>query len=117
MGYTWVPPGLLTSAKIQRFFDSLPQEKIPKIGSSGERYRDKQLAYQLPKQDLAMAYCKHVESQHRSSYEDFVSARNEIALDIGYVKDAPHSTKCIGCNDLLQTNELAVIAPKFRDQV
>lgn len=30
-----------------------------------------------------MAYCKHVDTQHRASYEDFVSARNEIALDIG----------------------------------
>jgi hypothetical protein len=42
---------------------------------------------QIPKQDLALAYCKHVESQHHSSYDDFINARNEIALDIGYVKD------------------------------
>jgi len=83
LGYTWVPPGLLTSAKVQRYFDMLPQDKVPKIGSAGERYRDKQLVYQLPKQDLAMSYCKHVETRHRSSYEDFVSGRNEIALDIG----------------------------------
>lgn len=69
--------------QIQRYFDSIPQEKVPKIGANGERFRDKQLANQLPKQDLAMAYCKHVDTQHRASYEDFVSARNEIALDIG----------------------------------
>jgi hypothetical protein len=43
---------------------------------------------QLPKQDLALAYCKHVEAQHHPSYEDFINARNEIALDIGYVKDS-----------------------------
>lgn len=90
---------------------------MPKIGSSGERHRDKQLAIQLPKQDLAMTYCKHVEAQDCSSYEDFVAARNEIALDIGYVKDAPHSMKCSGCNETLQQGDLAVIAPKFRDQV
>lgn len=83
LGYSWVPPSILTSNKIQRYFDSLPEEKVPKIGTTGDRYRDKQLAYQLPKQDLAMNYCKHVEEEHRASYEDFVSARNEIALDIG----------------------------------
>lgn len=69
--------------QIQRYFDSLPEDKVPKIGSTGERHRDKQLAYQLPKQDLSLAYCKHVEPQNQASYEDFVAARNEIALDIG----------------------------------
>jgi hypothetical protein len=66
---------------------ALPSTKIPKLGTAGERYRDKQLMVQLPKQDLALAYCKHVEAQHHASYEDFINARNEIALDIGYVKD------------------------------
>lgn len=83
LGYTWVPTGILTSAKVQRYFESLPAEKVPKIGTQGDKWRDKQLAYQLPKQDLAMNYCKHIEEKHRGSYEDFVSARNEIALDIG----------------------------------
>lgn len=87
LGYAWVPPGLLTSAKVQRYFDSLPPEKVPKVGASGEQYRDQQLAHQLPKQDLALAFCKHVEPQNRSSYEDFVAARNEIALDIGEYYD------------------------------
>lgn len=117
MGYTWVPPGILTSAKIQRYFDVIPSEKVPKIGTQGERFRDKQLVYQLPKQDLALAYCKHVEESNRSSYEDFVAARNEIALDIGYVKDTPAKTQCSGCGDMLNQGEMAVTAPKFRDQI
>lgn len=78
---------VLLQIQIQRYFDSLPEEKVPKIGSNGERYRDTQLAYQLPKQDLSLSYCKHVESQNQASYEDFVSARNEIALDIGLYSD------------------------------
>lgn len=61
-------------------------DKVPKIGSTGERHRDKQLAYQLPKQDLSLDYCKHVEPQNQASYEDFVAARNEIALDIGKIR-------------------------------
>ena len=60
---------------------------MPHLGSSGEKYRDKQLMLQLPKQDLALAYCKHVDNIHQSCYEDFINARNEIALDIGYVKE------------------------------
>ncbi|XP_055629914.1 prickle planar cell polarity protein 3-B isoform X5 [Toxorhynchites rutilus septentrionalis] len=117
MGYTWVPPGILTSAKIQRYFDVIPPEKVPKIGTQGERLRDKQLVYQLPKQDLALAYCKHVEEANRSSYEDFVAARNEIALDIGYVKDTPAATNCAGCDESLNQGEMAVTAPKFREQI
>lgn len=71
----------------------------------------------MPKQDLSLSYCKHIETQNRASYEDFVSARNEIALDIGYVKDAPMTTACTKCSDRIGQGELTVIAPKFRDQV
>lgn len=42
---------------------------------------------QLPKQDLALAYCRHVETGQASSFEDFITARNEIALDIAYAKE------------------------------
>jgi hypothetical protein len=65
---------------------------VPRLGTPGEKYRDKQLMLQLPKQDLALAYCKHVETQHHPSYEDFINARNEIALDIGYIKDNNNSS-------------------------
>jgi hypothetical protein len=75
--------------QIEEYFQQLPPSKVPRLGSPGEKYRDKQLMLQLPKQDLALAYCKHVETQHHPSYEDFINARNEIALDIGYVKDSP----------------------------
>lgn len=90
---------------------------MPKIDSIGERYREKQIAYQLPKQDLALSYCKHIESQHNASYEDFVTARNELALDIGYVTDATVPTNCVECDGKIQSGDMAVIAPKFRDEV
>ena len=35
-----------------------------------------------------MAYCRYVETQNHSSYQDFVAARNDIALDIAYVKES-----------------------------
>lgn len=105
--------------QIQRYFDSLPQEKVPKIGATGERYREKQLSYQLPKQDLALSYCKHIEAQHNSSYEDFVSGRNDIALDIAFIKDASNPTRCMNlkCEGAIGQGDMAVIAPKFREEV
>lgn len=46
-------------------------------------WRTRALATQLPKQDLSLAHCRHVDEGHHKQYEDFVAARNEIALDIG----------------------------------
>lgn len=108
---------LLLRPQVHRYFEALPEDKVPRIDSPGDRYRDKQIAYQLPKQDLALSYCKHIEPENHASYEDFVSGRNEIALDIGHVKDAPATVSCTACDGKIQQGELAVIAPKFRDQV
>lgn len=83
LGYTWVPQGIRVSSRINRYFEQLPLDKVPKIGSEGARYREQQISYQLPKQDLSLEHCKHLEDLHEASYEDFVTARNEIALDIG----------------------------------
>lgn len=65
----------------------LPEVSVPRLGTPGERYRDRQLAIQLPKQDLARAYCRHLNPKHASSADDFMAARNEIALDIGSVQE------------------------------
>lgn len=46
-------------------------------------WRTRALANQLPKQDLSLAHCRHIDEEHHKQYEDFVAARNEIALDIG----------------------------------
>ncbi|XP_046980770.1 uncharacterized protein LOC124545856 [Schistocerca americana] len=115
-GYCWVPPGLHSTQQIEKYFSELPPEKVPEMGSVGEKYRDKQLVLQLPKQDLALAYCKHVETQHHASYEDFISARNEIALDIGYVREAGAYTECPQCLKTLAPQDLGVVAPKFGDR-
>lgn len=76
--------------QVEKYFNSLPSNKVPKLGTAGEKYRDKQVVVQLPKQDLALTYCKHVEQRHHQSYEDFINARNEIALDIGYARECTY---------------------------
>jgi len=72
--------------QIEEYMAQLPNHKVPRVGTSGEKYREKQLMLQLPRQDLAAAYCKHLASgQEQAAFEDFVAARNENSLDIGYV--------------------------------
>lgn len=83
LGFTWVPPGVRASSRINRYFEQLPDEMVPRLGSEGACSRERQISYQLPKQDLSLEHCKHLEVQHEASFEDFVTARNEIALDIG----------------------------------
>jgi prickle len=95
----------------------LPQEKVPKIGTSGEKFRDKQLLIQLPRQDLTINYCKHVDTECRGSYDDFIAARNEVALDVGFVKDAQTSGKCPTCSESINQGEMCVNAPKLSDEV
>jgi len=81
--------------QVEKYFNSLPSNKVPKLGTAGEKYRDKQVVVQLPKQDLALTYCNHVEQRHHQSYEDFINARNEIALDIGYARECTyHVVSC-----------------------
>lgn len=90
---------------------------MPTFNTNGEEYRAKQLSYQWPKQDLALTYCKHIEPQNNASYEDFVAGRNEIALDIAYIKDVIAPSICVNCDENMKPGDLAVIAPKFREQV
>ncbi|PAV63225.1 hypothetical protein WR25_21589 [Diploscapter pachys] len=93
----------------------LPNHVVPRTNSAGEKYREKQLVMQLPRQDLSPAYCRHLGgAPERKVYEEFVNARNEIALDIGYVNpNIPNSIECHKCRGILERNEMAVIAPKL----
>ncbi|KAI8041015.1 hypothetical protein M5D96_005265 [Drosophila gunungcola] len=109
LGFTWVPPGARASSRINRYFEQLPEEAVPR--------RERQISYQLPKQDLSLEHCKHLEVQHEASFEDFVTARNEIALDIAYIKDAPYDEHCAHCDNEIVAGELVVAAPKFVESV
>ncbi|KAL6425258.1 hypothetical protein ACFW04_009473 [Cataglyphis niger] len=112
-GLAWAPPGL-PSHKIEEYFSMLPEIAIPRLGTPGERHRDRQLAIQLPKQDLARAYCRHLDPKHASSADDFMAARNEIALDIGSVQEVlERDLECGVCGLSLKYGSLAVSASKL----
>lgn len=96
----------------------LPEDKVPALDSAGERYREQQLAYQWPKQDLSLAYCKHISPQHMPSYEDFLGGRNSIAFDVAYVRDNhDHATACNNCDGNILPTDMAVTGTKFSDRV
>ncbi|PIC53991.1 hypothetical protein B9Z55_000344 [Caenorhabditis nigoni] len=102
---------------VEEYMSQLPNNVVPRTNSSGEKLREKQLLVQLPRQDLSVAYCRHLTTQtERKVYEEFVNARNEIALDIGYVSsNINKAMECHKCSGILETNEMAVIAPKLGD--
>ncbi|XP_071549330.1 prickle planar cell polarity protein 3-A isoform X2 [Panulirus ornatus] len=116
-GYTWMPPGL-TSEQIYDYMSCLPGHKVPRLGTPGEKARERQLMLQLPKQDLALAYTRHVEPQHHTSFRDFIAARNDIALDIGIIKPhIPSSIECRGCGGTVTKGSVAVVAPRFGEDI
>uniref|UniRef100_A0A1I7UJ32 PET domain-containing protein n=1 Tax=Caenorhabditis tropicalis TaxID=1561998 RepID=A0A1I7UJ32_9PELO len=94
---------------VEEYMSQLPNNVVPRTNSSGEKLREKQLLVQLPRQDLSVAYCRHLTTQtERKVYEEFVNARNEIALDIGYVSsNINKAMECHKCSGILETNEMA----------
>ncbi|MFH4974755.1 hypothetical protein AB6A40_001464 [Gnathostoma spinigerum] len=115
-GYSWVPPGL-SRKQVEEYMRQLPNHVVPRVNTNGEKYRERQLMLQLPRQDLSVAYCKHLSNNvERRVYEEFINARNEIALDIGFVcPNLPKSMECHKCKGILEKNEMAVMAPKLGD--
>ncbi|XP_041354774.1 prickle planar cell polarity protein 3-A-like isoform X2 [Gigantopelta aegis] len=111
-GYTWVPPGL-SHEKIEEYMDQLPNHKVPRIGSPGDKYRDMQLIYQLPKQDLAENYNKNLlDETEISEFNIFKDLRDQISMDIGYIKESEILTSCYNCKGEIDDGELVVFAPK-----
>lgn len=67
------------------YFNELPEELLPIIGTAGDLYRDQQLTYQFPIQDLNVYSTKFQEDKlSLNRFEKFVLRRNE-ALDVAYV--------------------------------
>ncbi|KAK2702965.1 prickle planar cell polarity protein 3-A-like isoform X2 [Artemia franciscana] len=115
--YAWIPAGLSVD-NVEEYMNLLPSDKVPLRGSTGEKWREQQLVVQLPRQDLNLQYCRHLETQHRNDYISFINARNEIALDYGYVKQG--TTKpmpCYGCGSRIPANSMTVMAPKFGESI
>ncbi|KAH9519397.1 Prickle planar cell polarity protein 3 [Bulinus truncatus] len=91
-GYTWVPANL-SSKKIREYMDQLPNHKVPKVATDGERYRDIQVIKQLPKQDLSDLYCRFLDGEvEKKEFMIFRELRDQVAMGIGLVKECPVDT-------------------------
>lgn len=70
--------------------DQLPNHKVPRLNSPGQKYRDVQLIKQLPRQDLSDLYCKHLDGDmERKEFMIFRELRDQVAMGIGVVKECP----------------------------
>ncbi|XP_067136698.1 four and a half LIM domains protein 2-like [Centruroides vittatus] len=115
-GYSWVPPGLAAD-KIQSYFARIPSGKVPKSGTPGEKYREKQLIIQLPDQDFSMEFCKFLGKEYQQLYIDFNNERDKTIMDIAYVKSAVERTsECYGCGGTVILGDLAVVNPKLGEE-
>jgi prickle len=57
---------------------------VPKLGTPGEKWRERALMYQMPKQDISESYCKYLSGDlAKRRYKEFIKERNTKALDIG----------------------------------
>lgn len=99
----------LSTDRAHDWMRQIPSEKVPKLETDGEKYRELQLVYQLPKQDMSIKYCHHVDNGQMTSFQEFVNARNEIALDVGHpVDSAKERTRCYKCKKTIVAGGLAV---------
>lgn len=108
--YVWYPPSLGQPALVDQFFANFPREKVPFVkqqqastgpaasstsatsgcgrhpAASTSSYRDEQISFQLPRQDISLDYCSYpLNELSRSTYLQFVDKRNSLALDVGVV--------------------------------
>ncbi|KAF7279517.1 hypothetical protein GWI33_007099 [Rhynchophorus ferrugineus] len=117
LGYSFVPPGLTTARQVDQYYSTLPSEEVPKLGSKGEALRLQRIVRQLPKQDLSLSACKFIDSDYETSYKDFVTGRNEVALDVGIAKPSPPNSVCANCSSALSPQQIAVTAPRLGNLV
>ena len=113
--YTWIPPGLKPEL-VHMYFSALPQEKVPYVNSMGEKYRVKQLLYQLPPQDSETSHCQSLSSEEQREQRLFSSQRKREALGRGIVKQLPTTAterlSCEGCQDSMSSGAIYVSADK-----
>lgn len=109
--YVWFPPSLGKLSLVDQFFSTFSKSKIPFALSSiskttnnveqvvgqqpaqsqshpsvASSYRDDQISFQLPRQDISLDYCSYpMTDASRLTYLQFVEKRNVQALDVGYV--------------------------------
>ncbi|XP_039988454.1 prickle-like protein 1a [Xiphias gladius] len=112
--YAWVPPGLRPE-QVQLYFSCLPEDKIPYVNSPGEKFRIKQLLYQLPPHDNEVRYCQSLSEEEKKELHMFSVQRKKEALGRGAIKLLPRNllnSICEHCGENINGGEMAVFASR-----
>uniref|UniRef100_A0A8C9XGM8 Prickle planar cell polarity protein 1 n=1 Tax=Sander lucioperca TaxID=283035 RepID=A0A8C9XGM8_SANLU len=102
--YAWVPPGLRPE-QVQLYFSCLPEDKIPYVNSPGEKFRIKQLLYQLPPHDNEVRYCQSLSEEEKKELLMFSVQRKKEALGRGTVKLLPRNVLNSICEHIIFADE------------
>ncbi|XP_025064118.1 prickle-like protein 1 isoform X2 [Alligator sinensis] len=102
--YAWVPPGLRPE-QVQLYFACLPEEKVPYINSPGEKYRIKQLLYQLPPHDNEVRYCQSLSEEEKKELLMFSAQRKKEALGRGTIKLLSRALMHAVCEQIIFADE------------
>ena len=74
--------------QVEEYMNSLPNNLIPRLHSSGEKNRDRQLIIQIPRQDLAEENCQGlIDASSLESFYQYLELRDETSFGVGRVKD------------------------------
>ncbi|XP_022082070.1 prickle-like protein 3 isoform X2 [Acanthaster planci] len=116
LGYSWVPQGL-SPAKVEDFMNSLPNNQVPRLHTAGQKYRDRQLILQMPRQDLAEEFCRHIlDAASTECFYQFVELRDEVAFATGRVKDyLKQDQECFKCGGEIEAGDMGVYADLLED--
>ncbi|XP_030631045.1 prickle-like protein 1a [Chanos chanos] len=112
--YAWVPPGLRPE-QVQLYFSCLPEDKVPYVNSPGEKFRIKQLLYQLPPHDNEVRYCQSLSEEEKKELHMFSMQRKKEALGRGTLKLLPRTVLhaiCEHCGENINGGEMAVFASR-----
>ncbi|XP_069620846.1 prickle-like protein 1 [Ranitomeya imitator] len=112
--YTWVPPGLRPE-QVQLYFACLPEEKVPYVNSAGEKYRIKQLLYQLPPHDNEVRYCQSLSEEEKKELILFSTQRKKEALGRGNIKILSRAVMhavCEQCREKINGGEIAIFVSR-----
>ncbi|KAM9376311.1 LOW QUALITY PROTEIN: prickle-like protein 1a [Pholidichthys leucotaenia] len=111
--YAWVPPGLKLE-QVQLYFSCLPEEKIPYVNSPGEKFRIKQLLYQLPPHDNEVRYGQSLTEEEKKELHMFSVQRKKEALGRGIIKLTRNllNSICEHCGESISGGEIAIFASR-----